>query len=97
MSTVQSTVLSVSKCVLDSKCKSTLATMLRNGWDKPHTLYLANHQVIAPSELSHLLTHGGLILPGGPISTLHSYISQKLGAPGHGAEVGFTLNVELTP
>ena len=92
MATSQAHSLSVSTCRLDARCKATLEKMLRNGWNKAQTPYTTTQQVLSVSELSHLLKHGGLPLPSGPIPTLKSYATPKF-APG--VDVGFMLNVDL--
>lgn len=95
MATIPTHILSVSNCTLDPQCKGTLLTMIKNGWTKAHTPYSATQQVLTPGELRHLLQHGGLALPSGPVATLNSYVVPKPGAPGYGLDVGFKLNVDL--
>lgn len=91
MATVSPHTLVVSSCNLDAQCKATLATMLRNGWRHADTVYTTSQQVLSISELSHLLRHGGLSLPSGPIPSLRSYTK-----PDSGLDVAFKLNVNLS-
>lgn len=94
MATSPAHTLTVSTSRLDAQCKATLMTMLLNGWNKANTAYSTTQQVLSASELGHLLKHGGLALPSGPITTLRTYATPRFG-PGAGVDVSFQLNVDL--
>jgi hypothetical protein len=86
--------VNVASVTLDAQCKKTLATMLANGWCIANTPYQSTQQVLSEAELSHLLRHGGVVGPSGPIATIKSFVAPKFG-PGAGVDVAFRLNVNL--